>query len=73
MQEITLQKIHTAFQIYPSHAQQLTCRGILPEHPKGKATSGYILALADYIKTRRGEIPEAGIKLLNRFEGGKGR
>jgi len=64
MQNTTLQQIHTAFRIYPTHAQQLTCRGILPTRPKGIATPEYVLALADYVRSKRGSLTPDGDRLV---------
>jgi hypothetical protein len=60
MENLTFQKIHSAFQIFPQQAQALRCRGILPDYPPGIVTREYILALEGYYKKQHRPIgPEA--------------
>ena len=64
MQNLTLQKVHTAFQIYPQQAQALICRGVLPDHPRGQVSKEYVLALGKYyLKRERPLTPEADLLL----------
>lgn len=67
---ITKHQVHTAFQIYPSHAYALVARGVLPNDPRGIVSTGYIIALADHIKAHRGSIPPDGTALVEAVKGG---
>lgn len=70
MNDLTLTKVHTVFKIYPQQTQQLICRGILPEHPKGKVTREYILALGKYIKKKERELSPEAESLIASVQGG---
>jgi len=70
LEDLTLTKVHTVFKIYPQQTQQLICRGILPEHPKGKPSRAYILALGKYCKGKDREITPEAEALLKSVQGG---
>jgi len=60
MSKVPVKKVFRSFQIFPAQCDALQSRGILPERPRGQMTPEYILALAEYCRTRRGPLsPEA--------------
>ena len=65
MNDLTLSKVHTIFKIYPQQTQALICRGILPEHPKGKVSREYIVALGKYFKKQNRELSPDAEELLS--------
>lgn len=66
MENLTLTKVHTVFKIYPQQAQALICRGTLPEHPRGKVSPEYVMALGKFLKKQKRELsPEAEELLIS--------
>lgn len=64
---MTLTDIYRAFQIGPSQAHALHCRGILPKRPRGVITRDYVLALADWHEAVRGPLPDEAEELIKNW------
>jgi hypothetical protein len=63
-----LTDVFRAFRIGPAQAHSLYSRGTLPDRPRGTVTRDYVIALAKWHESARGQLPDAALEILESME-----